>query len=634
MSKKIFSLLILIFTFSQVVIAQNDPSRPAPLDERLKSDSVQFVWVEYKTADIYPKPHIVKYSNNYFKLFDSNGKPKAAIIYLHESEMRAAKVFNRQLQLFNLGHVPVVKRDSKLPEGIEIKIMLNSKLAELKDTGDQAYIIRWKKGNTIEVQVNGSDLKSLIYGVTSLAQLVIRSNNEVVIREAELTDYPKFSRRMFNSKPLPEHIRNDLDWMVRYKIETISFHNSDYSWDNIDDELSENMIEYSKWSKEFGGVEGLLLLNLYKGSAIEISKVGDIIKIKEVISKAYNNGITRIMILADDTPPFKFGEGYILPSENDSKKFSTMAEAHSYLMNELVRWSKSNKHKIEFYYCPPFYTYEEMHYGDMKLYIDTPWEDAAFGPLKRDLKIIGEKMSKDVFIMWTGPYVCTRSLTGNDLIDWTNNLQGRAPFLFDNSIFSQLEFTARTMFTPYQNDFPENFELKTGGNGIFINGDGVGETSRAATMTANAFMWEGDSYQPEISLMEAMRKLYGEVAISTLMKYKETELELNKKIKEREIWSAADELWKSIRDTRFITEKNPFYFHLNYGRFKALRMQLKFSVPEPELIDSFIRECVNLDKQRWNLLKEIQSQSFMRLSYSLQTEMVQLPDFIKKTGVL
>jgi hypothetical protein len=630
MRNKTFTILLLIFTLPLIVIAQNDPARPAPLDERLKSDSIRFVWVESKTADVYPKPHIIKYSNNYFELFDSNGKPKAAIIYSDKSEERAANIFNRQMQLFNFGQIPVFKKSSKLPQGIEIKLILNSKHAESKDKGDQAYIIRWKKGIAVEVEVNGSDLKGLIYGVTSLAQLVIRRNNKVVIREAELTDYPKFSRRMFNSKPFPKQISNDLDWMVRYKIGTISFHNKDYSWDNIDDELSENIIEYSKWSKEFGGVEGLLLLNLYKGKPIEISNKGDINKIKEVISRAYNNRITRIMILADDTPPFKFGEGYILPSENDRKKFSTMAEAHSYLMNELVRWSKSTKHKIEFYYCPPFYTYEEMYYGDMKLYLDTPWEDHAFGPLKRDLKIIGEKMSKDVFIMWTGPYVCTRTLTENDLFDWTNNLQGRTPFLFDNSIFSQLEYTARTMFTPYQNDFPENFELKTGGNGIFINGDGVGETSRAATMTANAYMWEGDNYQPDVSLMEAMRKLYGENAISALLKYKETELELNKKIKEREIWSAADELWKSIRDTRFITEKNPFDYHLNYGRFKALRMQLKYSVPEPEPFELFVKKCIDLDKQRRDLLKEIEELSFMRLSYSLQTEMVQLPDFKKK----
>ncbi|MDQ7817377.1 MAG: beta-N-acetylglucosaminidase domain-containing protein [Melioribacteraceae bacterium] len=623
-------ILLLIFVLPLIAAAQNDPARPAPIDERLRSDSIRFVWVENKTADIYPTPQTVKYSNNYFELFDSGEKPKAAIIYSNKSEERAAKVFNRQLQIFNLGYVPVLKKGSKLREGVEIKIVLNSNLAELKDKGDQAYTIRWKKENEVIVYVAGTDLKGLIYGITSLAQLVVRRNNKVVLREADVTDHPKFTRRMFNSKPFPNHIQNDLDWMIRYKIETISFHNKDYSWDNIDDELSENMIEYSKWSKEFGGVEGLLLLNLYKGKSIEISNVGDINKIKKIISTAYQKGIGRVMILADDTPPFKFGEGYVLPSENDRKKFSTMAEAHSYLMNEIVIWSKKTKYKIEFYYCPSFYTYEEMHYGDMKLYLDTPWENDAYIPLKRDLRIIGKKMHKDVFIMWTGPFVCTRTITDNDLIDWTNNLQSRAPFLFDNSIFSQLEFTARTMFTPYQNDFPENFELKTGGNGIFINGDGTGETSRASTMTANAYMWEGDSYKPNISLIEAMKKLYGENAISTLMKYKETELELNKKIKEREIWFAADELWKSIRNTRFITEKNPFYYHLNYGRFKALRLQLKYSVPEPEPIESFISNCINLDKRRWDLLKEIEKLSFIRLSYALQMEMVQLPDFNKK----
>jgi len=416
--------------------------------------------------------------------------------------------------------------------------------------------------------------------------------------------------------------------MVRYKIETISLHNKDYSWSAIDEDLKKNLTEFSNWSKDFGGVNSLLMLNLYKGEPIEISSSNHILRIKEVIEEAYKSGISRIMILADDTPPFEYGKGYVLPSENDRKKFSTMVEAHSFLMNEIVSWSKSKNYSLEYLYCPAFYTYEEMYYGNMKLYLNTPWGSDAYEPLKRDLKIISEKMPDEVLIMWTGPFVCSRKITDDDLTDWTQNLSGRKPFLFDNSIFADMEFTARTMFNAYGNDFPVQFELKTGGNGIFINGDGTGETSRAATMTANAYMWEGDRYKPELSLIDAMQKLYGNSSINLLFRYKETELALVKEIKQRELWYEADQLWKSIRDTRFITEKNPFYYHLNYGRFKALCMQLKNSVPMVTSKEDFILICNALYRKRNEILDKVKSVN-NEIYNRVRTIMIQLPDFNK-----
>jgi hypothetical protein len=620
----IITITLILFTN---ILSQNDPARPVPLDERLQSDAINFLWIESKTADVYPVPVFANYSDTYLNLFDDNGNPLALLIASSDEEIRAAGIFNRQLAKFNYGHLPIQKKHLITKDNYPLIIYFSLESSFLSEHGNQAYSIKWSDEKKI-ITVKGNSKQGLIYGSTSLSQLVIRNNNKVVIREAEILDYPKFSRRLFNSNPFPNHISNDLDWMVRYKIETISLHNKDYSWSAIDEDLKKNLTEFSNWSKDFGGVNSLLMLNLYKGEPIEISSSNHILRIKEVIEEAYKSGISRIMILADDTPPFEYGKGYVLPSENDRKKFSTMVEAHSFLMNEIVSWSKSKNYSLEYLYCPAFYTYEEMYYGNMKLYLNTPWGSDAYEPLKRDLKIISEKMPDEVLIMWTGPFVCSRKITDDDLTDWTQNLSGRKPFLFDNSIFADMEFTARTMFNAYGNDFPVQFELKTGGNGIFINGDGTGETSRAATMTANAYMWEGDRYKPELSLIDAMQKLYGNSSINLLFRYKETELALVKEIKQRELWYEADQLWKSIRDTRFITEKNPFYYHLNYGRFKALCMQLKNSVPMVTSKEDFILICNALYRKRNEILDKVKSVN-NEIYNRVRTIMIQLPDFNK-----
>ena len=607
--------------------AQNDPAKPAPIDERLNDENTKFIWVENEVAEIYPVPVKAEYSNRYYNLFD-NDSPVAVILTQDSSSEKAAFALNNQLSKFNYPALPVCSSLAENKNEYRIIIRFTEPTEKLKKLGKQAYRICFTEKETIEIELAGASETGEVYAAISLSQLICRVDNKIKIRSVDVLDYPAFTKRIFNSNPLPVHLNEDLDWMLRYKIESICFHNSDYSWYGADEKLKNNLDTYKKWRDLSGGVNSLLILNLYAGDYdIEITNIEHQNKLKDFIEYSYWRGVTRFMINADDAPPFKYSEGYILTSENDKKTFSTMAEAHCWLMNNIHDWALSKNMDIELLYCPSFYTYEEMHYGDMNLFKGTPWEEDAYGPLKRDLKILGEKMNDDIQIIWTGPYVCTRKITDEDLQDWTNNLQGRAPFLLDNSIFSHLEYTARTMFTAYGNDFPSEFSKKTGGNGIYINGDAAGETSRAATMTANAYMWEEERYNPESSLIAAMKRLYGSENMNMMFQFKDVELELSKTIKQRELWFGADELWKSIKKTRFITEKNPDYYHQNYGRLKALRMQIKNSVPEPIDFKEYKNKCLDLFEKRNSLLKEIEEKSFKRLSYSLQMEMIELPAF-------
>jgi beta-N-acetylglucosaminidase len=620
---------ILLFVMVTGHFAQGDPAHPAPLDERLLSGQFESLWLESNIAEIYPTPVEVIYSGQYYSLYNSNGKPLIAISASNKLETKAANVFNRQLYKYNYEPLPIINDINNIGSEIEIIIEFNSFDAKLNEYGAQAYSIKWLGDNKAVVKVSGTSQKGLNYGAVSLAQTVVNLNSNIVMRRADVVDYPLFNRRIFNSTPQPNHLKNDLDWMIRYKMETIGFHNKDWSWFFLDEELKENLREYSEWNQEYGGVDAILMLNLYRMKDLEITNEDHINALKKNINTAFTNGVKRVMLMADDSPPFNYHDGYVLTSENDKQKFSTMAEAHCWMMNELITWGKNCNYDIEYWYCPGFYTYEEMHYGDMELFKNTPWENDAYGPLKRDLEIIGKQMPEEVFVYWTGPYVCTRKITDDDLSDWSNNLHGRVPFLFDNSIFAQLEFTASTMFTGYGNEFPKDFSRKTGGNGLFINGDATAEVSRAASMTANAYMWEGEKYNREPSIINAMTKLYGRKALPTLMKYKDVELKLRKEIKQRQVWFVADDLWKTIRDTRFITDKNPFYYHQNYGRLKALRLQLKHSVPIPDPIEIFKNKCMDLNEQRLTLLEEIESLSLYKLSFSLQAEMIDLPNFSK-----
>jgi hypothetical protein len=235
----------------------------------------------------------------------------------------------------------------------------------------------------------------------------------------------------------------------------------------------------------------------------------------------------------------------------------------------------------------------------------TPWEDDAFRPLFRDLAYIGRHMPQEVFVVWSGPYVRSRSISIEDVEEWTRNLAGRVPFLWDNTIYSHHPFTTTPLFTAYENAFPPDFHIRTAGNGMYLNGDLASEDMKVAAITANDFWWNPSSYNPAVSLRTAMENMYGIESAPLLQAFGETELELRKKIGERRLWFAADTLWKTIRSVRGITDKNPFSYHLNYTRLKALRMQLKSSVSEPSPLPQFLEECRVLDAKRRKLLDAV-----------------------------
>jgi hypothetical protein len=289
---------------------------------------------------------------------------------------------------------------------------------------------------------------------------------------------------------------------------------------------------------------------------------------------------------------------------------------------------KDNSYNSEIYYVPAFYTYEDMHYGDMELYNNTPWENDAYKPLQQDLNYLGTNLPEDVYVIWCGPNVRSRKITLEDLKNWTAELKGRVPFLWDNTIYSHHPFTSTPLFSAYENNFPIDFSNNTAGNGMFVNGDTNAEDSKAAMITVNDYLWNPSSYNPIQSINNALERNYGKKLVEPLLEFKTVELGLRKTIGERKLWFEADTLWQVIRKIRFITDKNPFSYHLNYTRMKGLRLQLKNSVPEPKEKENFINECKALDQKRKNILEKIKLIDAKNYE-KIKSIMIPLPDFQK-----
>ncbi len=568
----------------------------------LASNAQTMISSKESGVTIYPNPKNLHFTNKSFIL----GKEINILIRATPTEIKAANYLNRILieKFSGLLKTSIIDGKDSKPGQINILLLIDPNLS--KAPNDQYYRTTYVEEKIIKI--SSPSLLGLLYGVVTLTDQFYESEDgKIHLDIFEIEDWPIYRRRIFPTIPNPSSIDELMDFALRYKMETIALASRQYSWNKVDKIYADILVKIKKWKDQYGGPRIMQSHNIYEGDDIVVSDPEDIKRLKKVIQTGIFNGATKLMVLADDTPPFRFGDGYILTDEKDELNFSHMAAAHCYLLKDLQKWINQNSYDCEIYYVPAFYTYEDAKYGDMFLYKDTPWEDAAFGPLTRDLNYIGKNLPDDIFIVWTGPNVRSRRITDKDIDQWSALLGERVPFLWDNTIYSQHPFTTTALYTAYDNDLPKDFAKKTAGNGMFINGDSNSEGMRIAAMTTNDFLWDPDNYDPEKSLLIAMQKNYGLKTAKLLINFKEVELTLREKIGERALWFEADSLWDAILGTKAVTGKNPFHYHFNYSRLKALRMQLQHSVPEPSSKQKFLDECHVLQKERDGLLEEIKS---------------------------
>lgn len=492
---------------------------------------------------------------------------------------------------------------------------------------NQYYIIESNSNKKTTVISSPSQL-GLLYGAVTFSTFIENTKDTVFLHLFNVKDYPSYKNRIANSIPEIGKVEDLFDYALRNKLETIAIAHRVYPWHKVDKDYTKLLTEIKEWKDKFGGPHVMQMQNIYDERYINLASKDDIANLKNVIKTSIEHGVDKLMILADDTPPFEFGKGYVLPHEEEKKKYKHMAEAHVELMWDLKKWLSDNSLQSELYYVPAFYTGEDMHYGDVSLYINTPWEDEAFNPLIEDLNYIGTNMPNDVHVIWTGPYVRSRKIAEEDLNKWVYYLNGRIPFLWDNTIYSHHPFTATPLFTAYHNDFPSDFHLLTGNNGMFVNGNANSEDSKAATITILDYLWDPSNYEPEKSLKIAIERNYGKELVKSLLKFKKTELEMRKIIGERQLWFESDTLWTIIRKARYTHSKSPFYYHYNYTRMKALRLQLKNSVQEPLPKEEFINECILIDNKRKKILEEIKSIN-EKVYNNIKDISIELPNFEK-----
>ena len=214
------------------------------------------------------------------------------------------------------------------------------------------------------------------------------------------------------------------------------------------------------------------------------------------------------MVAVDDfVPHIAHQWGKKIFDQKDLQKFGSAGKAHAYLANYTYNLAKQKNSDVIFLFCPMNYNNYFVEIADLNSGINY-------------FKDLGENVDENIGIIWTGSTV--RSLDNDyaQIKRFSTYLQGRYPMLWDNTPYararaagyswghSPYKATLCNLFEAYEVNFPPDFHKYTFRSGVYINA-GTGERYRAKDITIADFLWNQNTYDPDLSLWKALLTLYG-----------------------------------------------------------------------------------------------------------------------------
>ncbi len=177
-------------------------------------------------------------------------------------------------------------------------------------------------------------------------------------------------------------------------------------------------------------------------------------------------GVESIALFLDDIPPVVRGKG-----------FKSLAEAQAKLVNHVYK-ELSPKNMI---FCPTYYR----------------------GIVGDYMSELGRLLDPEIHVMWTGMYVCSTSITRED-IEKTTRVLGRKPFIWDNYPVNDY-FTCRGITRLHVGPIINRAkELAKIVSGYVANPANQVEASKIPLYTIAKMVNEGASYDPQKALKEAI----------------------------------------------------------------------------------------------------------------------------------
>lgn len=165
----------------------------------------------------------------------------------------------------------------------------------------------------------------------------------------------------------------------------------------------------------------------------------------------------------------------------DQAKFGNLQAAQVYFVNRLWNSMKTMSPRPKLIFCPSAYTTD-----DMNAHLDY-------------IKTIGEGIDPEVMLFWTGPTVCSASITPADAQAVAKMLK-RKPFIWDNYPVNDM-FPWRPLMSPLKN---RSADLAGSVSGYISNPMKQLYTSEIVLTTTAAYLNDPEHYDPTKAIETAI----------------------------------------------------------------------------------------------------------------------------------
>lgn len=212
------------------------------------------------------------------------------------------------------------------------------------------------------------------------------------------------------------------------------------------------------------------------GLSIRYSSDDDFRKLTAKFAEVTRSGVQWFGLFLDDIPEE-------LQHNEDKAMFPSLGEAHAHLGNllekKLREMAGDGAHLM---LCPTQYT----------------------GTRPTDYhRTLGEKLSKSVYVMWTGKYVCTPEITAEDADSFAVGI-GRKPFLWDNYPVNDYVQQMKIFLGPLRGRSPELLDHLSG---FVSNPMNQAEASKFSLITVREYLRNSYAYDPDKAWERATKEI-------------------------------------------------------------------------------------------------------------------------------
>ena len=460
----------------------------------------------FYSGEVLPKPQIYKYRENNTTIVDgeklldcydiifkcSFPSVKLAEILLNKriSAFRSAFKDARWTVAPKSAIIPIIFAKNNTAAAVSALKLCGNKNTKLKLKA-QGYMLTIKPKAIVCI---AADNCGLINGMASLIQLMHVRNSKLVVRCANITDWPVFKYRYVSEYHFPSV--KFFQWLTTYKINGFTSAYFAISWTEIS---AKNITGLSRLKTFMDKYKTLYYMaQIHIGGRRHFKKMDcgnekQIQKLLGVIEKLIKKyGAKHIMLCNDDVL-----SELTLPEEK--RRFKTPGEAHGYVVDRAYKHIKKINPKVELSFVTTYYRGRRWRnwrknnpkYNDSMAYM-------------ADVR----KWNPNVAIVWTGPTTESRSIKIEDIKHYKNLIGKDRPLLYYDNTWNYHQ-PLRNFHAKYMSNFVELCMNKI----AYINIKASQPLGRFFIGTVSDYYWNPNGFDAAWSRDQAVVQFMGAKAL-------------------------------------------------------------------------------------------------------------------------